>query len=68
MWALIVGFISAGILIMVGLIFIQRSRNRMQYKPGKPKRNTIAFCHLGFNEDENISKLDERNLVASSKV
>lgn len=65
MWVLIVAFIAAGVVLMVGLILIQRSCNRIRYKPRKPKWNTIAFYHLGFNEDEIVSKLDESNLVGS---
>jgi len=65
MWVLIVAFIAAGVILMVGLILIQRSCNRMRYKHGKPKWNTVAFYHLGFNEDEIVSKLDESNLVGS---
>ncbi|KAH9303331.1 hypothetical protein KI387_014914 [Taxus chinensis] len=39
--------------------------NILGYYSGRPTWNTTSFYHLGFNEDEIVSKLDEKNLVGS---
>lgn len=64
-WTLITVFIAAGVIFFLGLVLIHRSCNRIGYSHGKPTWNTTSFCHLGFNEDDIVWRLDEKNVVGS---